>query len=631
MSRLARLSVGVRVWLVAASVAVPFLGMTVYLLVTGLNKDIAFATQELAGNRFQRPLQALLQAVPNHARALAAGDRAQADALAQVVDRAFDQLAVAERDLGAQLQVTPEGLAQRGRAHVQPATLLSEWTAMRRGAAPPDATAHLVGDVRTLIAHTGDTSNLILDPDLDSYYTMDVTLLALPQAQDRLGQLIAFGDSALARPEDEALRVRFAVAAALMEESDLARIAADVQTALKEDSNFGGTSATLQSRLPSAFADYERGTQAFIALTREVATGTRPVTPADYAAAGGRARQAAAQLWDVAVEELDALFEVRIAGVERQRRLGLVATSLALAVAAVFAFALSRSIVGPLAGSGRALAMGADAIAAASAQLAQSAEALSSGAADQVAALEQTVQRVEHIKRLALENADRSSDAAALVSALGAQTAEAALRLQTLARGMLALETSSDAIARVLNTIDDIAFQTNILALNAAVEAARAGQAGAGFSVVADEVRTLAHRAAEAARKTGELTDASKSAVRDAAAQVGDVATALEAVAALVERSQRLVAQIREASAEQSRGVESVGADIGRVEGRVQQSTASAEETAAASDALSQQAWTARQLVAELGQAVHGRRGAAARATSPSMAGDARARTSRAA
>lgn len=140
--------------------------------------------------------------------------------------------------------------------------------------------------------------------DLDSYYTMDITLLALPQTQDRLAQMMFAGHAILSGTPTEDDKRKFAIHAAMLQEANHDRIGADVQTVINEDQNFGGVSRSLQERLPASFAGYSAATKAFIALNTEAAAGTRAVTPAEYVDAGTRAREASFAMWDVAVDEL---------------------------------------------------------------------------------------------------------------------------------------------------------------------------------------------------------------------------------------------------------------------------------------------------------------------------------------
>src|SRR4029434_7758766 len=117
---------------------------------------------------------------------------------------------------------TPDGLAQRKREHVEAETVAREWTALKgKASAAGEGHLHLASDLRTMITHAGDTSNLILDPDLDSYYTMDITLLAVPQTQDRIARLTIEGLKALATPEGSDERRHLAIGAALLRESDV--------------------------------------------------------------------------------------------------------------------------------------------------------------------------------------------------------------------------------------------------------------------------------------------------------------------------------------------------------------------------------------------------------------------------
>jgi methyl-accepting chemotaxis protein len=159
---------------------------------------------------------------------------------------------------------------------------------------------------------------------------------------------------------------------------------------------------------------------------------------------------------------------------------------------------------------------------------------------------------------------------------------------------------SSHQVAAVLKSIDEIAFHTNILALNAAVEAARAGEAGAGFSVVADEVRSLAQRAAEAARSSGDIIEKTVADVSQGVQLVALAHGAFNEVYTTISGTSKVVSQIAVSSEEQARGVGNIGQAITRIESVTQSNAANAHETATAAGEMTAQMETTRKHLDEL-------------------------------
>jgi methyl-accepting chemotaxis protein/methyl-accepting chemotaxis protein-1 (serine sensor receptor) len=178
-------------------------------------------------------------------------------------------------------------------------------------------------------------------------------------------------------------------------------------------------------------------------------------------------------------------------------------------------------------------------------------------------------------------------------------------------QSMAAIKESSAKVAKIIKTIDEIAFQTNILALNAAVEAARAGEAGMGFAVVADEVRNLAQRSAQAAKDTAGLIEESISRSQEGTAKVDQVAHSIGAITDSVTRVKGIVEEVREASRQQTQGIDQVSQAIAQMEKVTQTTAATAEESAAASEELNAQAETAMGVVRQLEILVGARSGEA--------------------
>ena len=271
------------------------------------------------------------------------------------MEAAFTELAAVNDRVGEALQFTDEGLRIRNRSHLKVATVRAKW---KQAAAwkekAPDAAAEkhdsLIKDIRDMIAHAGDTSNLILDPDLDSYYLMDVTLLALPQTQDRLAGIMADGERILSGAAiSSADQRRMIVAASLLEESDHQRVLASAATALNEDQNFYGLLDSLQGRLPVALSAYDAATKAFVAAITQVAeSDTPPMTPERFVEIGRKAREASFTLWKVGVEELDLLLGLRIGSYKTDRLVYLGTTGLSLLFALILVVIIGRSIVRPV-------------------------------------------------------------------------------------------------------------------------------------------------------------------------------------------------------------------------------------------------------------------------------------------
>jgi methyl-accepting chemotaxis protein len=224
------------------------------------------------------------------------------------------------------------------------------------------------------------------------------------------------------------------------------------------------------------------------------------------------------------------------------------------------------------------------------------------------------------------ENAQKAND---LAKQTRAAADKGAGDMQEMSTAMEAIKVSSNDIAKIIKTIDEIAFQTNILALNAAVEAARAGEAGMGFAVVADEVRNLAQRSAQAAKETAGKIEGAINKSAQGVEISNKVAQALNEIVTKVRQVDELVAEVAGASREQTQGITQINTAVGQMDKVTQSNAASAEESAAAAEELNAQAVAMKESVTELLQLVEGNRQTFAAKTAKAVATSAYARENR--
>ena len=311
-----------------------------------------------------------------------------------------------------------------------------------------------------------------------------------------------------------------------------------------------------------------------------------------------------------------------------------VSTVLALVAALLIAFLLDRQITTPLGQAVSALEDASGQVLEASNQISDGSRSLARTASDQAASLEETSASLEQISAMTKRNADSAGSSKALSEQAKGSATSGLERIAALGRTLTGvkgavgemesavreMQASSQEIAKIIRTIDEIAFQTNLLALNAAVEAARAGEAGAGFAVVADEVRALAQRSAQAAKDTSERIE---SAVKRselggvASRKVSQSLVEIEATSRSIEQVfngivgqirslDDLVGEIAAASKEQSQGVAEVNMAVSQIDRVTQSNAALAEENSSASEELNAQSRSVNGIVSALRDMVRG-------------------------
>ncbi|WP_444640994.1 methyl-accepting chemotaxis protein [Caproiciproducens sp. R1] len=239
----------------------------------------------------------------------------------------------------------------------------------------------------------------------------------------------------------------------------------------------------------------------------------------------------------------------------------------------------------------------AEQVASGSSQVSSGAQELAQGATEQASSVEELSASISEISTHVKDNAEHTASASRSVAEVSKEIETSNQHMDDMVKAMTLINESSGEIGKIIKTIEDIAFQTNILALNAAVEAARAGAAGKGFAVVADEVRNLASKSAEAAKNTTALIENSVRQVENGTKIADATAQSLHRVVARAEEVTKTVEKISVATNRQSDAISQVTLGVEQISSVVQTNSATAEESAAASEELSSQAQLLRDLV----------------------------------
>ena len=288
------------------------------------------------------------------------------------------------------------------------------------------------------------------------------------------------------------------------------------------------------------------------------------------------------------------------ASVNQLTMLILIISVVTVVLVLIIAFLFANSIEKPISQIVDNLFESADQVASASEELSSASQQLAEGSSEQASSLEETSATLDESNSMLQQTADNTSRATEIAQRASSASEKGSSQMKEMMASMTQIKDSSGELSKIIKVIDDIAFQTNLLSLNAAVEAARAGEAGAGFAVVAEEVRNLAQRSAKAAQDTTDIIEKNVKISASGVNVAQKVQEALQEINTQSNELSNLIDQINVASKEQSQGIGQINQAMNQMEQVTQQNAANAEETASSSEEMSAQAETLNDIVIRL-------------------------------
>ena len=288
------------------------------------------------------------------------------------------------------------------------------------------------------------------------------------------------------------------------------------------------------------------------------------------------------------------------------KRVIYIGVSIAVIIGVLLAWVLTNTITKPIREIVTTLAEGAETTTSSAQHVSKSSHTMAEGASTQAASLEETSASLEELSSMTQRNAENAGRVTDLARSTRIAADAGTIEMRNMVKSMQDMKESSADVVKIIKTIEDIAFQTNLLALNAAIEAARAGQAGLSFSVVADEVRNLAKRVTEAAKETGSKIERSAEQTRQGVILSEQITARLDDILSKVKQVDTLAAEVAQASKEQTQGIEQINTAVNHMDRVTQTNAATSEEIASAAEELTAQATTVQSAMTGLLQLVNG-------------------------